>query len=103
MSGSYDKTVKVWDSQTGECLFTFTEHSQYDVSLFNSLFTHFTRSYVNTVHFSSDGTTLFSGSHDKTIKVWTIAKGLQINSFPLKLNSKYERQNKFLSYYCFTL
>jgi WD40 repeat protein len=27
-SGSYDKTIKIWDSQSGECESTLTGHSQ---------------------------------------------------------------------------
>ena len=53
-SGSHDKTVKLWDVTSGECLQTLEGHSH----------------YVLSVSFSPDGTKVASGSHDKTIKIW---------------------------------
>ena len=53
-SGSEDKTVKLWDVTSGECLQTLEGHS-------NS---------VMGVSFSPDGTKVASGSWDKTIKIW---------------------------------
>ena len=54
ISGSRDQTIKIWDTNTGECLKTLGEHS-------NS---------VNSVVFSPNGTKIVSGSADGTIKIW---------------------------------
>jgi WD40 repeat protein len=53
-SGSMDKTIKLWDAQTGALKQTLTGHSN----------------GVHAIAFSPDGTTLVSGSDDKTIKLW---------------------------------
>ena len=59
---SEDKSVKLWDAETGQELRTFTRH------------THFTSRVV----FSPDGTRLASGSFDRTVKVWDIQTGQEL-------------------------
>ena len=59
VSGSRDKTVKVWDAATGENTLTLRGHG----------------SGVESVAFSPDGTRIISGSADKTVKVWNTATG----------------------------
>ena len=54
VSGSFDKTIKVWNLSTGQEVRTLTGHI----------------AYVYSVAISADGQTLASGSDDKTIKVW---------------------------------
>jgi WD40 repeat protein len=61
-SGSWDKTVRVWDVQTGECEHTLEGHSN----------------LVNSVVFSPDGSRVASGSWDKTVRVWDIATGTEL-------------------------
>ncbi len=58
-SGSYDRTVRLWDVNAGECLKILEEH------------TH----RVWSVAFSPDGRTLASSSSDRTIKLWDIITG----------------------------
>ncbi|MEE0961709.1 MAG: hypothetical protein U0L54_04100, partial [Bacteroidales bacterium] len=59
ISGSSDKTVKIWNANTGECLKTLKGHL----------------SYVRSVAYSPDGTKIISGSYDETIKIWDANTG----------------------------
>ena len=54
VSGSRDRTVRVWNSETGECVLTLEGHTD----------------FVNSVSFNHDGTKIVSGSSDKTVRVW---------------------------------
>ncbi|BBD61387.1 protein kinase [Nostoc sp. HK-01] len=63
-SGSYDKTIKLWNLTTGEQIRTFSGHFHTVIS----------------VVFSPDGKTLASGSWDETIKLWNLATGEQIHT-----------------------
>lgn len=64
VSGSRDKTIKLWDVSTGQLIRTLSGHS--DV--------------VETVAISQDGTILASGSWDKTIKLWNLETGALIRT-----------------------
>ncbi|WP_077920334.1 cytochrome D1 domain-containing protein [Spirosoma sp. 209] len=65
LSGSYDKTVKLWEVETGREVRTFTGHADQVVS----------------VALSPDGRYALSGSWDNTIKLWDIASGQEIRTF----------------------
>jgi WD40 repeat protein len=54
VSGSKDKTIKIWDMRTKQLRHTLTEHID----------------WVTSLALSADGQTLVSGSSDKTIKIW---------------------------------
>ena len=65
LSGSGDKTLKLWDAASGRLIRTFEGHSGGVVS----------------VAFSPDGTRVLSGSWDKTLKLWDAASGQLIRTF----------------------
>ncbi|KAJ3127168.1 hypothetical protein HK100_009892 [Physocladia obscura] len=59
VSGSSDKTVKIWDAQTSALQNTLEGHT----------------SEVHAVVFSTDGQHVVSGSSDKTVKIWNAQTG----------------------------
>ena len=59
VSGSRDKTVKVWDALTGKDLLTLKGHT----------------ADVTSVAISADGKRIVSGSRDNTVKVWDALTG----------------------------
>jgi WD40 repeat protein len=65
VSGSHDKTILVWDAQTGHQLAMLEGHS----------------GCVSSVAFSFDGTQIVSGSEDKTVRVWNARTGQQVALF----------------------
>jgi hypothetical protein len=62
VSGSADRTVKVWDSTTGQDLLTLRGHGD----------------TVKCVAISADGKRIVSGSYDRTVKVWDAATGQEL-------------------------
>ena len=62
VSGSYDKTVKIWDAESGEELRTLSGHS----------------SYVMAVAVFADGKRVVSGSLDHTVKIWDAESGTKL-------------------------
>ncbi len=59
MSGSADKTIRIWDVESGECIKTLIGHQE----------------DVWRVIYSPDGKYIISGSHDRTIKIWDVETG----------------------------
>jgi WD40 repeat protein len=59
LSGSWDKTLKLWDVASGRELRTFTGHAR----------------VVESVTFSPDGARALSGSADDTLKLWDHSPG----------------------------
>jgi len=58
-SGSWDKTIRLWDVESGACLLTLEGHSM----------------PVNSICFSPDGKLLASGSDDEDVRLWDIESG----------------------------
>jgi WD40 repeat protein/GTPase SAR1 family protein len=58
-SPSADKTIRIWDAETGECLRTLKGH----------------KGSVYCVAFDQASRTLASGGQDRTVKLWTTASG----------------------------
>jgi len=56
VSASRDRTVKVWDTSTGVCLFTLLGHDN----------------WVRTVRFHPNGRFIVSAGEDRTIRIWDI-------------------------------
>ena len=65
LSGSRDKTLRLWELATGQCVRTFEGH------------TH----EVNSVTFSPDGRWALSGSGDNTLRLWDLATGQCVRTF----------------------
>ncbi len=59
MSGSYDKTIKIWDPITGLNIKTLSDHNI----------------IAKLIRCSPDGKTMTSISLDKSLKIWDIATG----------------------------
>jgi WD40 repeat protein len=59
VSASFDRTLKVWDAESGECLKTLQGHTD----------------TVRSVSLTPDGRIAVSASDDKTLKVWDLESG----------------------------
>ncbi|KUJ12357.1 uncharacterized protein LY89DRAFT_738145 [Mollisia scopiformis] len=64
VSGSLDKTVRLWDAAIGVPLQTLEGHS----------------SWVNSVSFSPDGKQVVSGLSDRTVRLWDAATGAPLQT-----------------------
>lgn len=67
VSASYDKTIKVWDSQTMQLKNTFVGHS----------------AQVNSIAMAPKGQLMASGGHDGKINLWQIADGEYVKQIPI--------------------
>lgn len=59
LSGSGDKTLRLWDIASGKCLRVMSGHA----------------GGVTSIAFSPDGACCISGSDDKTVRLWEVATG----------------------------
>ena len=62
VSGSYDKSVRVWDASTGDELKVLKGH----------------RDFVTSVAFSPDGKQIVSGAEDFSVRVWDASAGKEL-------------------------
>lgn len=65
LSGSRDKTVRLWEISSGVCLRIFKGHSD----------------QVHSVAISKDGSLALSGSSDKTLRLWEVTSGKCLRVF----------------------
>jgi WD40 repeat protein len=65
LSGSFDKTMKLWEVSSGREIRTFQGHTE----------------SISSVAFSPDGRYALSGSSDKTLKLWEVSSGREIRTF----------------------
>jgi WD40 repeat protein len=65
LSGSADKTIKLWNATTGSLVRTLEGHSD----------------MVTSVAFSPDGAHVISGGLDKTVRLWDTATGSLVRTF----------------------
>ncbi|CAG0891787.1 unnamed protein product [Cyprideis torosa] len=69
-SASGDKTVRLWNAETGACVSVLQGHGR----------------YVTSVSFSIDGKWLASGSNDRTVRIWKVNDGPQDEAALLDLS-----------------
>ncbi|GAA2154817.1 hypothetical protein GCM10009760_54100 [Kitasatospora kazusensis] len=74
-SGSWDKTVRVWDVATGTTITTYRGHTD----------------QVMAVAYSPDGRTLYSGGFDKTLRCWDLHTGK-----PMSVTASYSGINDYV-------
>ncbi len=78
VSGSYDKTVRLWDAVTGAALQTLEGHS----------------GWVSSVAFSPDGKQVVSGSYDKTVRHWEAVTGAALKTLDGHSGNVYSMNSK---------
>ena len=75
ISGSVDKTIKLWDLETGQVLKTFEGHT----------------ACVRGVAFAPDGRRIASASRDGTVKLWDVESGDALFTSPKLSRIRHER------------
>jgi WD40 repeat protein len=71
VSGSWDKSVRIWDASTGAEVRKLEGHTN----------------GVNSVAFSADGMRIVSGSHDESVRIWDASHLEELHELDWKLGS----------------
>ncbi|PVH69038.1 WD40 repeat-like protein, partial [Cadophora sp. DSE1049] len=71
VSGSGDRTVRLWDAVTRAPLQTLEGHTD----------------WVTSVAFSADGRQVVSGSRDQTVRLWDVVTGAPLQTLEGHTNS----------------
>ena len=71
ISGSFDKTIRVWDLNSGKCTAVLKGHI----------------SGVNSVAVTPDGSCVISGSFDETVRVWDLKSRKSIRNYKGHINA----------------
>jgi WD40 repeat protein len=66
VSGSHDRTVKLWEAGTGRLIRTFIGHTL----------------PISSIAVSPDGSRILSGGNDTTLKLWNTTTGDLLHTFP---------------------
>jgi WD40 repeat protein len=66
LTGSQDRSLRLWDITSLKCLFTLTGHT----------------AEVNAVAMSPRGTYAVSGGHDKALRIWDLTTGRHVRELP---------------------
>jgi WD40 repeat protein len=75
VTSSYDRSLKLWDVASGKLVREFKAHKTKDFEKGHT-------EPVYAVALSPDGKWLASGSHDRTIKIWSVADGSVVRDLP---------------------
>ena len=81
VSGSWDKSIKVFDIHTKEQLHHFSDVHSGTISSFVRTLTHFLIDSITSVAIPADGRVIVSGSRDKSIKVFNMQTKEQLHHF----------------------
>jgi WD40 repeat protein len=65
VSASYDKTLSLWDLESGQTLHSFEGHTD----------------WVNAVAVTADSRRAISASNDQTLRLWDLKSGKEIATF----------------------
>ena len=80
VSSSWDKTIRIWDAQSGQLEKTLEGHE----------------GLVTSVAFSSDGTKIVSSSWDDTIRIWDAHTGALENTLEELLYSEADEEDNII-------
>src|SRR5713101_1835392 len=75
LSGSEDRSLRLWEADSGEELRAFAGHEN----------------WVTAVAWSPDGTLALSASDDMTLKLWHVSRGREVDDLDLSRSTEFAR------------